>query len=295
MRFGLVGTGPWAKLVHGPALADTPDVELVGVWGRSAERAAALAAALGASPYGDLDALVADVDAVAFAVPPDVQAELAVGVAHAGRHLLLEKPVATDPAAARAVRDAVAATGVASVVFFTDRFIEAQRGWFAEVNERGGWRGGWLRWFSDLEDADNPFGASPWRHEQGALWDIGPHAISTMTAALGPIDAVQVAAGERDLVVLTFTHASGATSTATLTAFAPLAAVGFEAAVWGEQGILPMPPRPESKAVDAFRTAARELVAAAESGTAHPLDVAFGVHVVDLLADAAAQLAAGGR
>lgn len=290
MRFGLIGTGPWAGLVHGPALAGTPGIELVGVWGRSEERASALATNLGVTPYADVDALVGDVDAVAFAVPPDVQAELAVRVAGAGRHLLLEKPVATDPVRARAVRDAADAAGVASVVFFTDRFVEAQRAWFAEVRERGGWLGGWLRWFSSLQAEDNPFGGSPWRHEQGALWDIGPHAISTLTAALGPIEAVRANGGAADLVVLTFTHASGATSTATLTAFAPRPATGFEAAVWGEHGVLPMPPRPEGGPVAAFRTAAQELVAAARSGEAHPLDLAFGVHVVELLADAARQV-----
>ncbi|MDZ5622431.1 Gfo/Idh/MocA family oxidoreductase [Nocardioides sp. HM23] len=289
MRFGLIGTGPWAQRVHGPALAATPDIELVGVWGRSEERAATLATALRTTAYTDLDALVGDVEAVAFAVPPDVQAELAIRVAGAGRHVLLEKPVATDPGRAREVRDAAALSGVSSVVFFTDRFVEAQRSWFAEVKEHE-LRGGWLRWFSDLQAADNPFGASPWRHEQGALWDIGPHAISTLTAALGPIETVWATGGERDLVILAFTHASGATSTATLSAYAPPAAVGFEAAVWGEHGVLPMPPRPEGAAVDAFRTAARELVAAAGSGTPHPLDVAFGVHVVELLADAAEQV-----
>ncbi len=291
MRFGLVGTGPWAERVHGPALAETPGIELVGVWGRRPERASALATRLGSTPYADVRALVAQVDAVAFAVPPDVQAELAVGIAQAGRHLLLEKPVAIDPGRARAVRDAVAAAGVSSVVFFTDRFLEAQRAWFAEVQQSGGLRGGWLRWFSSLQAADNPFGASPWRHQQGALWDIGPHAISTLTAALGPIEAVHATGGEADLVVLAFTHASGATSTATLSAFAPPASIGFEAAVWGENGVLQMPPRPEDRVIDAFRTAAQELVAAAESGTAHPLDVTFGVHVVELLADAAAQVA----
>ena len=276
MRFGLVGTGPWAERVHGPALAGTPGVELVGVWGRSEERATALATTVRVPPYVDLDALVADVDAIAFAVPPDVQAELAIGVAEAGRHLLLEKPVATDPARARAVRDAVAAAGVASLVFFTDRFVRSARSWFAEVQESGDWRGGWLRWFSALQDPGNPLGASPWRREQGALWDIGPHAISTLTAALGPIESVRATGGDRDLVVLAFTHASGAMSTATLSAFAPPAACGFEAAVWGERGVLPMPPRPEPAGLDAFRTAAQELGSAAESGTPHPLDVAFG-------------------
>ena len=72
-----------------------------------------------------------------------------------------------------------------------------------------------------------------------------PARVSTLTAALGPIESVRATGGERDLVVLAFTHTSGATSTATLSSFAPPAACGFEAAVWGEDGVLPMPPRPE--------------------------------------------------
>jgi hypothetical protein len=43
-----------------------------------------------------------------------------------------------------------------------------------------------------------------------------------------------------------FRHESGATSTVLLTQFAPAPAVGFEAVVWGESGLLPMPPRPET-------------------------------------------------
>lgn len=291
MRFGLIGTGPWAATVHGPGLTGAPGVELVGVWGRSRDRASALAESLHVSAYDDVDALVADVDAVAFAVPPAVQADVAIRAAAAGRHLLLEKPVATDPTSARALRDAVARSGVASVVFHTDRFIAQSRAWFSQVNETEGWRGGWLRWFAALQEPGNPFGSSSWRHERGALWDVGPHAISTLSGALGPIEGVRATGGPADLVVLVFTHASGATSTATLTAFAPPAACGFEAAVWGEHGVLPMPLRPEGALPDAFRTAVRELAESAASGAGHPLDAEFGVHVVDLLHDASRQLA----
>lgn len=292
MRFGLIGTGPWASMVHGPGLAAAPEVELVGVWGRSAEHCTALAADLGTTAYDDAAALFADVEAVAFAVPPEVQADLAVRAAADGCHLLLEKPVATSVEDARAVRDAADRAGVSSVVFFTDRFIAPSRAWFDEVQATGGWRGGWLRWFSALEDPDNPFGASPWRHEKGALWDIGPHAISTLTAALGPVTRVRAVGGERDLVVLTFTHESGATSTVTLTAYAPLPATGFDAGVWGEAGVLPMPPRPNNANLEAFQVAAAELVTAVADGRPHPADLALGTHVVELLAEAAAQLGA---
>lgn len=289
MRFGLVGTGPWATRVQGPGLA-AADVDLVGLWGRTPERAAALANELGVRAYDELDALIDDVDAVAFAVPPSVQADLAVRAARAGRHLLLDKPVAIDVAGAHAVRDAVAEAGVRSVVLFTDRFVPTAREWFAHLASTGGWRGGWLRWFSALQNPDNPYAGSAWRREHGALWDTGPHAISTLSAALGPVVSVRAAGGAGDLVVLTLAHESGATSTATLTAFAPVAATGFEAAVWGDEGVLPMPPRPDGAAHLAFRTAVEELAAA---GASHPLDAAFGARVVELLADAAAQLALG--
>ena len=81
MRFGLVGTGYWASFTHAPALATTPGATLAAVWGRDADAAAALAARHGATAYDDFDAFLASVDVVAFAVPPHVQAPLAIRAA----------------------------------------------------------------------------------------------------------------------------------------------------------------------------------------------------------------------
>src|SRR4051794_20527221 len=122
MRFGLVGTGPWAGIAHGPGLVAAEDVELVGVWGRSAAKTQQLAERLGVPAYDDLDALYDEVEAVAFAVPPEVQGELALRAAQRGKHLLLDKPVADTVEAAHRLVDAVEQVGVASVVFFTDRY-----------------------------------------------------------------------------------------------------------------------------------------------------------------------------
>lgn len=291
MRFGLVGTGPWASMAHGPGLVAAEGVDLVGVWGRNPDNARSVAASLDTTAYDDFEAMLADVEAVAFAVPPDVQAEMALVAAQAGKHLLLDKPVAIDVEAARAVRDAAASSGAATVVFFTDRFVDTSRAWFEQVRTTTGWRGGWLRWFSSLQEPDNPFGASPWRHQRGALWDTGPHALSTLGAALGPVTSLTAAGGDGDLVNLVLHHESGATSTVSLTQFAPSAAAGFEAVVWGEAGLLPMPPRPEEQSLaELLAIAAEELVGAALTGDPHGIDVAFGTHVVELLADAQAQL-----
>lgn len=112
IRFGLVGTGYWARIVHAPALASTPGVDLAAIWGRNPDATAALAAEFGATASQDFDAFLVGVDAVAFAVPPAVQAELAVRAAQAGRHLLLEKPIALTEETA----DALVAADRKSVV-----------------------------------------------------------------------------------------------------------------------------------------------------------------------------------
>lgn len=249
-----------------------------------------VATGLGVSAYDDFEALLADVDAVAFAVPPEVQAELALVAAKAGKHLLLDKPVAMTVAAAHALRDAAAAAGVASVVFLTDRFADTSRAWFRDVRTTQGWRGGWLRSFSSLQEQDNPFGSSPWRWESGALWDTGPHALSTLSAALGPARSLTALGGDGDLVTLVIRHESGVTSTASLTLFAPPAAAGFEAAVWGDAGVSLMPVRPDRSPSDLLAIAAQELVESALSGEPHEVDVAFGARIVELLEGAQAQM-----
>lgn len=294
MRFGLVGTGPWARLAHGPGLLAAEGVELVAVWGRDPEKAHDLATDLGVSAHSDFARLLTEVDAVAFAVPPGVQAELALVAARARKHVLLDKPVAMSAAAADDLRDAVGSAGVASVVFFTDRFAEPWRAWFRDVRSTAGWGGGWLRSFGSLQEPDNPFHESPWRWQNGALWDIGPHALSTLSAALGPVRSLSAAGGDGDLVSLVIRHESGATSTALLTLFAPPAAAGFEAALWGEAGVCPAPARTRHSESHLLAAAAHELVEAATTGEPHELDVTFGARIVELLADAQAQLDAAG-
>src|SRR5689334_20279288 len=131
MRFGVVGTGYWAREIHAAGIAACPDAELVGVWGRDPAKAESVAGAYGARAYAELEAMIEAVDAVSFSVPPEVQAELAPRVALAGRHLLLEKPLAIGLAAADAVLAAVERAGVASMVFFTDRFFPQLESWLS--------------------------------------------------------------------------------------------------------------------------------------------------------------------
>ncbi len=291
MRFGVLGTGHWAQHVHAAALAAHPTAELVGVWGRDLAKAKAVGAEFDVPGVADVAELLSQVDAVAIALPPHVQAPLAEQAAAAGKHLLLEKPIALDVAAADRLVAAVADAGVASVVFFTFRFQEQTGTWLAQA-ARTQLAGGAGSWLSSL--AGTPFAASPWRQEHGALWDIGPHALSLLLPALGPVVSVQATPGQRDTVHLVLTHESGAASTVTLSHTVAAMSAGTEFFVHGDAGRLVLLPDTGSP-VEAFTTAVDELTAAALTGGTHPCDVVFGRDVVAVLATAARALDTGRR
>jgi predicted dehydrogenase len=226
---------------------------------------------------------------VAFAVPPNVQAPIAVRAAQQGKHLLLEKPVAISEAEADGIVGAVEEAGVASVVFFTHRFRADVRAWLADVTARGGWTGGISTWFGSSLLESSPFN-TPWRRDKGALWDIAPHAISLLWAALGPVTSVTADAGPVDVAHLILHHRGGASSTVTVTQSGGEAAAGFEAYLWGSSG-RSIAPVTASDPVVALRTALAELAGNARSGrTEHPCDVRFGRDVGRVVAGAQRQI-----
>jgi predicted dehydrogenase len=291
VRFAVLGTGHWARTVHAAAIAAHPDAELAGIWGRDAGKAAEVGAEFDVPGTDDLAALLEQVDAVAVAVPPDVQVPLAEQAAAAGRHLLLEKPIGLTTAEADRVVTAVRSAGVASVVFFTFRFQTATTTWLGQAS-RTRLAGGAASWLSAL--AGSPFD-SAWRREHGALWDIGPHALSLLVPALGPVVSVQAGAGAGDTVHLVLQHATpGVASTVTLShSVAPLA-TGIEFSVHGDAGRLVLLPDTES-AVESLSAAVDQLTAAALTGGEHPCDVGFGRDVVVVLETAGRALASGCR
>jgi predicted dehydrogenase len=294
MRIGLLGTGPWAQMAYAPALDRHRELDFVGVWGRRTAAAKELADTYGVRAYDDVDALFADVDAVAVALPPTVQADLAVRAARAGCHLLLDKPLALTVQEGRAVVEAVEEAGVASVVFFTVRFQSETEAWITEQAAVEGWFTGRAQWLGAVfSDDGSPFAASPWRREKGALWDVGPHALSVLLPVLGDARRVTAAApGPGDTVHLVLDHVSGASSTLALSLTAPPAAEGAAVELRGTAGVRLLPASADS-AVSALIRAGDALLAASRTGRAHACDAAFGLQVTEILAAAESVLNGG--
>ena len=281
LRFGLIGTGYWAEVAHASGIVAHPQAELAGVWGRDPAKAAALAERHGARAFGEVDELLDAVDAVAFSVPPDVQAELAPRAAAGGKALLLEKPLALSVEAAERVVDAVRAP---SVVFFTFRLDPALAGWFRDVVDGRGWDGASALYLASIFEPGNPFGESPWRKERGGLWDVGPHALAALLPALGAVEEVEAVRGPRDEVHLALRHDSGAASSVSVSLTAP-AGVN-EVVFWGAEGIVRRPGDGTADVAAAYAAAIDALLA---GGSA--LDARFGLEIVRVLAAAEARLA----
>ncbi len=285
LRVGLIGAGPWASVFHGPMLEASPAVELVGVWARRPEPASELAARHGAVAAAEVDELFALCDAVAFAVPPDVQAVLAVQAARAGKHLLLDKPLGLGVDQARAVADAVEDSGVVSQMVLTYRYMPTVRRFIAEVaglsvtGARSAFIGG--------GSAPGSFFATPWRVAHGALLDVGPHVLDLLDATVGPIVELRAAGDPTRWTEVTCTHETGAVSQVSLSITTPIEPSTVRCELYGDFGVRVLDRADlDGEFADAQVAIPAEFADAVASGADHPLDAAHGLRLQELLAAA---------
>ncbi len=253
------------------------------MWTRRPAVAGELAAAHGATAFGELEALIDGVDVVSISVPPTVQPDVAIAAARAGRHVILEKPIADSVDRAEQIARAITTSGVASIVVLTFRFAPETRDWLAGTASGRPWSGGNARWLSGaLLGGD--FAGSAWRQDNGALLDIGPHLFDLLDASLGTIVDVRSATfTEPDLWHVVCAHEGGAVSTAALSMRLPIDPSVIEFGVYGSAGHLDLSPR-QTQAVECFGTLLDELAAMIRAGAAtHPCDVRRGVHLQGII------------
>ncbi|NLT41035.1 MAG: Gfo/Idh/MocA family oxidoreductase [Anaerolineae bacterium] len=124
--WGIIGCSDIVQRRAGEALRSQPQSDIIAFHSRSLDRARAFAERYGApTAYDDLDHLLADdrIDAVYVATEVDRHAEQAIAAARAGKHVLVEKPMALDVAQCRAMIAAAEESGVHLAVAYYARFL----------------------------------------------------------------------------------------------------------------------------------------------------------------------------
>lgn len=115
VRVGFVGAGWWAVANHVPAVAADPRASLAGVCRLGARELEAVRARFG-FPFAteSFEELLdrCPMDALVVTTPHRMHAAQALAAIGRGLHVMVEKPLATDPAEARAVEAAARARGV---------------------------------------------------------------------------------------------------------------------------------------------------------------------------------------
>lgn len=305
IRFGLVGAGPWAHLVHGPMLSEGPETELTAVWARRPEASQEMSATFGGVVCDNVDELIASVDAVAFSVPPAAQAELALKAVRAGKSVILEKPIADTLDNAKRLVDAIDEAGVASLVTFSYRYAPDVRA-FVEQAKAQAFRGGRAMFLTNAY-LGGPF-ATEWRLAGGSIIDIGPHAMDLMEQVLGPIERIQASHGAGQWTAVTLEHSGGIVSQVSLCSHTATDPLRFEIDVYNEKTaasldvIKAMGPifgdallggKRSIGSSEAFATMRAEFAEAMRTGARHPLDARHGLHVQGLVDRAVRSLQSG--
>lgn len=283
---GLAGAGAWARKAHAPFLAAGPDTTLAGVWSRRHDRAAELAGEFGAPAFDTFDALLDRCEAVAFAVPPAVQPDLAVRAARAGRPLLLDKPLAADVAGAERLVGAVAETGVASQLVLTLRYAPEVRSFLTQARTVApfGAAGVWVSGGTRRGEY-----ATPWRQEAGVVMDVGPHLVDLLDAALGPVVGVHAHGRRKGWAGLLLEHDGGAISEASMCSTAEVEAPTIRIEVFGAAGTATVDRGQLGSAI--WPTIVAEFATVVRTGEAHVLDARHGLRLQRIVAAADGVLA----
>ena len=183
--------------VHLPALEANPDLKAVALWHPRRERLDEVSRDTSLKGYEAFDALLEDpdVEAVIIATPPGPRYDLALRALAAGKHLLLEKPVALNADQVADLQRTASSAGLSVAVDFEYRavplFQQAEKllssgaigtPWLAKLD--------WL-----MSSRANP--QRPWNwyakaaEGGGVLGALGTHAFDMLAWLIGPVQTLQ--------------------------------------------------------------------------------------------------------
>ncbi|MDN3670644.1 Gfo/Idh/MocA family oxidoreductase [Echinicola jeungdonensis] len=196
VKFGIIGTGAIAGQ-HAAAIKELPEAELVAVCSSSPERANQAEEKLGVKAYSNWEDFLAHpgMEAVSICTASGHHMEPAIKAAHAGKHILVEKPVEINLERAEMMIKACEDNGVKLGVVFQNRFnkdfIRLKEA--VSQGELGKLLMGnaYIKWFRDKDY----YASSQWKGTfkgdgGGALINQGIHTIDLLLDIMGDVEAV---------------------------------------------------------------------------------------------------------
>src|SRR5688572_506860 len=193
--FGIVSPAHWGRKLL-DAARDTASLRFAGVFSRDPANAAEVVREYGGDAYPTYAALLANpqIDAVLLPTPPFLHREQAEQAFAAGKHVFVEKPIATSIADAEAMRDAARAAGKVLAVGHQGRRTGAARKARALISADDIGR---VIHLVAVQGFPTAFGWAPgnWRRDPtllpgGPLDELGVHYFDLMRYLAGPITHV---------------------------------------------------------------------------------------------------------
>jgi predicted dehydrogenase len=182
IRLAVIGTGAISQVVHVPILAEREDVDLVALADTDSAKADTIARRFDIAEVIEPEEALTrdDLDGVVLCTPNHTHEEMALQALEAGKHVLVERPIAISPVGAARVVEAARAAGTCLSVGLPHRFrpeVAALRSFVAggELGELYAVRGSWLT-------RQVPLLRATWRQNKvasggGAMIDLGVPAL----------------------------------------------------------------------------------------------------------------------
>ena len=192
----IAGLG-FGEAVHLPALETVPGLEAVALWHHRQERLDQACSQSGLKGHASWTSLLNDsrIEAVIIATPPAPRYELAMQALKAGKHLLLEKPVALNAQQVADLQRESISRGLSVAVDFEYRAVPLFQQ-TARLLEQGAVGQPWLVKFDWLMSSRaDPQRAWNWYSQAnqggGVLGALGTHAFDTLAWLIGSVGEPQ--------------------------------------------------------------------------------------------------------
>ena len=194
LRFGLIGCGRVAPR-HAQSIAELPGAQLVAVADDKDSRVNRFAADYRAEPYTDYRRLLdrQDVDVVNICVPSGLHAQLALDSFQAGKHVIVEKPIALSLSDADRMVAAARSAGRKLCVVLQNRYNPPMQDLKRIVESRRLGRlllgNATVRWYRPQEYYEDGWHGT-WAMDGGALMNQSIHHIDALQWLLGRPESV---------------------------------------------------------------------------------------------------------